>query len=155
MSTRPLVVALLVAIGVLAGFWSGDKVGSMRQSKAVAAAPLSGTAGGRAGQAAGAGALGGRGAFGGRGGAGGGSGRGGGAALYGQVVAAGPGDGNSNKDVRVALGKAPISRVTDAGPSDLTTNTPVTVFGQAGPDGTVNARAITIGTPPLRGAANG
>jgi hypothetical protein len=135
MSSR-LVVVLIVVIAILAGFYVGDKVGTLRQ--AASAAGLSTPA---------PSASGGRGAFG-----------GGGNGVSGPIVSSSAGtvtvqDRATSRNVVVSLGQARISRVSDASATDLTTGTTVTVIGPTGSDGTVNARAVTIGILPGRGGA--
>jgi hypothetical protein len=137
-----LIAGLIVLVGVLAGFYGGTKFGQTHST----AAATSGTGAGTAAQAQ-TGAS-----------AGTGSGTGGGArggafatpAAAGQIVAVGDGtitihDRQSGKDVKVNVGGARISKTVQGTAADLTQNQAVTVVGQAGSDGTVNAQVISLG----------
>jgi hypothetical protein len=133
-----LIAGLIVLVGVLAGFYGGTKFGQTHST----AAATSGT--GAAAQA--------------QTGASAGTGNGGGArggafatpAAAGQIVAVGDGtitvhDRQSGKDVKVSVGGARISKTVQGTAADLTQNQAVTVVGQAGSDGTVNAQVISLG----------
>jgi hypothetical protein len=137
MSNR-LIAGLIVLVGVLAAFYGGTKFG---QTHATAAA-TSGTAGqAQTGASAAPGS-------------GNGAGARGGAfatpAASGQIVAVGDGtitvhDRQSGKDVKINLGGARISKTVPGTAADLTQNQAVTVAGQTGSDGTVNAQVISLG----------
>jgi hypothetical protein len=135
-----LIAGLIVLVGVLAGFYGGTKFGQTHST----AAATSGTGAGTAAQA--------------QTGASAGTGNGGGArggafatpAAAGQIVAVGDGtitvhDRQSGKDVKVSVGGARISKTVQGTAADLTQNQAVTVVGQAGSDGTVNAQVISLG----------
>jgi hypothetical protein len=151
-----LTAGLIVAIGILGGFYVGAKYGQGHPPASTAAAAT--TTGTGNGAAAGAGAGGG-GAFAGAGG-GGGGGAGFGNATVGQITAV-SGDTitihntQTNRDVKVNVSSARITKTADGSVSDLTQNTTVTVIGQAGTDGTVTATTIAIGNVALGGGRRG
>ena len=134
-----LIAGLVAVIGALGGFYFGAKYGqghppSSSTATTVASATTANQSGG-----AGAGANGGGGAaapF--------------GSAASGQITAVNGNtitvhDRQSNKDVKVNIAAARITKTDQGTASDLTTNTAVTVVGQTGADGTVSAQLITIG----------
>ncbi|HEY4027075.1 MAG TPA: hypothetical protein VGO86_11650, partial [Candidatus Dormibacteraeota bacterium] len=130
-----------VAIGILGGFYVGAKYGQGHPPPSNAAAATTsaqGNGGGNGGNGGGAG------------GAGGGGFGGGGAATAGQITAV-TGDtitihnAQTNRDVKVNIASARITKTADGSPSDLTPNTTVTVIGQTGTDGVVTATTIAIG----------
>jgi hypothetical protein len=138
-----LTAGLIVVIGILGGFYVGAKYGQ-GHPPASANAVASTTTGAGAGRAG----AGGAGGFGGA--AGGGGAATFGSATVGQITAVNGDeitihDTRTNKDVKVNVSSARISKTTDGAPSDLTQNTTVTVVGQTGSDGTVTATAISIG----------
>jgi hypothetical protein len=141
MSNR-LIAGLIVLVGVLVGFYGGAKFGQTHST----AAATSGSGAGTAGQAQTGGSAA-------PGGGNGGGARGGAfatPAATGQIVAAGDGtitvhDRQSGKDVKVNVGGARISKTVQGTAADLTQNEAVTVVGQAGSDGTVNAQVISLG----------
>ncbi|HSR23319.1 MAG TPA: hypothetical protein VLW53_07195, partial [Candidatus Eisenbacteria bacterium] len=55
-------------------------------------------------------------------------------------------DARNNRDVKVNVSSARITKTTDGSPGDLTQDQTVTVVGQAGSDGTVTATVISIGS---------
>jgi hypothetical protein len=132
-----LTAALIVVIGILGGFYVGAKYGQGHAPASSTAAAATATGTGRAGAGAGGGnGGGGAGAF--------------GNATVGQITAVNGDeitihDTRTNKDVKVNVSSARISKTTDGSPSDLTQNTTVTVVGQAGSDGTVTATVVSIG----------
>lgn len=144
---RSLTLVLVVVIGVLGGFYGGwrysqSKVAASTPAAAVAAIPAPAPT-----------------ASGGGGGAGGGgfAGRGG---TAGQVTAV---NGSvitihnpvTGQDVKVDISPGTvISKTTSGSAADLRPGVNVTVTGQAGADGTVNATAITI-VPTLPGGGGG
>jgi hypothetical protein len=137
-----LTVTLIVAIGLLGGFYGGFKYGQNHPPATSSSTP-----------AAFAGAAGGAGA--GRGAAGGSGAGFGGNAISGQVTAVGNGtitvhEANGT-DVQVNVSSARISKTTQGTTADLTQSTQVTVLGSADSTGTVNATVVTIGG----GAAGG
>lgn len=131
------IAALVVLVGVLAGFYGGARYGEAHAS-------ASNTAGSTAAAGPAASAP-----------TGNGSGaRGGGnfvtPAASGPIVAVADGtitvhDRQTGKDVKVSVGSARISKTTQGTPADLTQNQNVTVSGQTGADGTVSAQVITVG----------
>jgi len=134
-----LIAGLVAVIGALGGFYFGAKYGqghppSSSTATTVASATTANQSGG-----AGAGANGGGGAaapF--------------GSAASGQITAVNGNtitvhDRQSNKDIKVNIAAARITKTDQGTASDLTTNTAVTVVGQTGADGTVSAQQITIG----------
>jgi len=134
-----LIAGLVAVIGALGGFYFGAKYGqghppSSSTATTVASATTANQSGG-----AGAGANGGGGAaapF--------------GSAASGQITAVNGNtitvhDRQSNKDIKVNIAAARITKTDQGTASDLTTNTAVTVVGQTGADGTVSAQLITIG----------
>jgi len=144
-----LTAGLIVVIGILGGFYVGAKYGQGHPPASTTAASTTGT--GATGARAGAGGAGGAGAFGGGGGAGGGALGLAGNATVGQITAVTGDtitihDARTNKDVKVNVSSARISKTTDGSPTDLTQNQTVTVVGQTGSDGTVTATVVSIGT---------
>ena len=147
---RNITIALIVVIGVLGGFYSGWKYS---QSKVPASGtPVAATQTGGGGNGFGGGGFGG--GVTGTSGAGGGSGARGaggfGGGTSGQVVSFANGvltiKDRNGKDVKVNLsGQTPILTTADGSTSDLTPGTTVTVVGSTGSDGSVDARAVTIG----------
>jgi hypothetical protein len=138
---QKVIAGLVVLVGVLAGFYGGAKYGSAHTT---AAASSTGTAASSANGAA-TGASPGAGVR-----AGAGAGGFGAPAAAGQIVAAANGtitvhDRATGKDVKVNLGSARISKTVQGSEADLTQNQTVTVSGQTGSDGTVNAQVVAIG----------
>lgn len=128
-----LITLLLVLIAVLAGFYAGGRYGQAHPpgTGAAAAQPSSATGG-----APGAGAT-------------AGSGRGA-RPISGSIVAMDATsitvhDRSTNKDVKINLGSARITRTTAGDQSDLKKDATVSVVGQAGPDGVVTAQAVSVG----------
>ena len=129
---QKVIAGLVVVVGVLAGFYAGAKFGSAHStasaaSTGTAASPSAGTRTG-----------------------GGGNGGFGAPAAAGQIVATADGsitvhDRTTGKDVKVTLGNARISKTVQGTAADLTQNQTVTVVGQAGSDGTVNAQVVSVG----------
>jgi hypothetical protein len=141
-----LTVGLIIAVGILGGFYAGARYG---QGHPLPSSPVAATAQGGGtnfgGGAGGAGGGGGRGAAGAAGGGGGFV-----PAAVGQIVAVNGDtitvhDRTSNKDVKVNIGSARITKTGDGTPADLTQNVAVTVVGQTGGDGVVTAQTIAIG----------
>jgi hypothetical protein len=136
---QKVIAGLVVLVGVLAGFYGGAKYGSAHST---ASAASTGSAAGSSGQA-GTGASPGGGARAGAGGLGA-------PAAAGQIVATADGsitvhDRTTGKDVKVTLGNARISKTVQGTAADLTQSETVTVVGQTGSDGTVNAQVVSIG----------
>ncbi len=138
-----LTAGLIVVIGILGGFYVGAKYaqGHPTSSASPAAATSTGTSG--LGTGAAGGAL------------SGGSGTGGasafGNATAGQITAVNGDtitvhDTRNNRDVKVNVASARITKTTDGTSADLTPNQTVTVAGQAGSDGTVTATTIAVGS---------
>ncbi len=151
---RNVTLALIIAIGVMGGFYSGFKFEQSKAGSSASGSPSTPTAlaagGAGAGGAgtgstgsgttgagnAGAGAAGAGGGFGGRG-------------TFGSVVSLSGStltikDAQGN-DVKVQLqGSTTISKTVSAQSSDLSQGVNVTVAGQRNSDGSVNATAITI-----------
>ncbi len=137
---RNLTVALVIVIGVLGGFYSGWKYSQSKVSAGtgatVAATALPGPA---ATSATGTGTgTGGQGGFGGRG-------------TAGQVTAV---NGNlvtihnpqTGQDTKVKLGAdTTITKTVSGSAADIQPGVSVTVVGQPGADGTVNATNVIIG----------
>jgi hypothetical protein len=137
---QKVIAGLVVLVGVLAGFYGGAKYGATHTtaSASTGSAPSStdraatgASPGTRAGAGAGAGGL-------------------GAPAAAGQIVAAANGtitvhDRTTGKDVKVNVGSARISKTVQGSAADLTQNQTVTVSGQTGADGTVNAQVVAIG----------
>jgi hypothetical protein len=129
---QKVIAGLVVVVGVLAGFYAGAKFGSAHStasatSTGTAASPSAGTRTG-----------------------GGGNGGFGAPAAAGQIVATADGsitvhDRTTGKDVKVTLGNARISKTVQGTAADLTQNQTVSVVGQAGSDGTVNAQVVSVG----------
>jgi hypothetical protein len=145
-----LTAGLIVAIGILGGFYVGAKYGQGHPPASAAAAVATNPPGNGGG---------GGGGFGGAGGGGGGFG--GGAATIGQITAVTADtitihNAQSNRDVKVNIASARITKTGEGTPADLTQNTTVTVIGQTGTDGTVTATTIAIGAVTgRRGAGAG
>lgn len=139
-----LIAGLVAVIGALGGFYFGAKYGQGHPPSSSTATTVASTT--TANQSAGAGA----GANGGGGGGGGGAAALFGSAASGQITAVNGNtitvhDRQSNKDIKVNISAARITKTDQGTASDLTTNTAVTVVGQTGADGTVSAQVITIG----------
>lgn len=139
-----LIAGLVAVIGALGGFYFGAKYGQGHPPSSSTATTVASTT--TANQSAGAGA----GANGGGGGGGGGAAALFGSAASGQITAVNGNtitvhDRQSNKDIKVNIAAARITKTDQGTASDLTTNTAVTVVGQTGADGTVSAQLITIG----------
>lgn len=137
-----LTVGLIIAVGILGGFYAGARYG---QGHPLPSSPVAATQGGGAN-------------LGGGGGGAGGGGRGAGGQAAGGFVPAATGqivavngdtitvhDRTSNKDVKVNIGSARITKTGEGTPADLTQNVAVTVIGQTGGDGVVTAQTIAIG----------
>jgi hypothetical protein len=140
---QKVIAGLVVLVGVLAGFYGGAKYGATHTT---ASAASTGTATSSTNRSA-TGASPGAGA---RAGAGAGAGGFGAPAAAGQIVAAANGtitvhDRATGKDVKVNVGSARISKTVQGSAADLTQNQTVTVSGQTGSDGTVNAQVIAVG----------
>ncbi|MGH7861875.1 MAG: hypothetical protein ACREOS_06490 [Candidatus Dormibacteraceae bacterium] len=141
---KNLSLTLLLAIGVMAGFWGG-----WQYSRSLSpAAPTAAVGRPAASPAAGQFARRGQGA----------AGLGG---VVGQITAV---NGNTltihdratNADVKVQLGAATtITKQSAAGVSDLTPSENVTVIGSAGADGVVNARSVAVGGAGFGGGGAG
>ncbi len=133
-----LTAGLIVAIGILGGFYAGAKYG--QGHPAPSNTPTAATS-----------SSGGTGSTGGTGFTGRGGGLGGGNATVGTITAVN-GDTitvhntRTNADVKVNVSSARITKTTDGSPSDLTVNQSVTVVGQAGSDGTVTATTVALGS---------
>lgn len=132
---QKVIAGLVVLVGVLAGFYGGAKYGATHTT---ASAASTGTATSSTNRSAT--------------GASPGAGAGGFAApaAAGQIVAAANGtitvhDRATGKDVKVNVGSARISKTVQGSAADLTQNQTVTVSGQTGSDGTVNAQVIAVG----------
>jgi hypothetical protein len=139
-----LTAGLIVAIGILGGFYVGAKYGQGHPPASATAATATTAQGNGAGAGAGGGGF-----------AGGGGGGFGGATV-GQITAVSADtitihNTQSNRDVKVNIASARITKTADGTPADLTQNTTVTVVGQAGTDGTVTATTIAIGAVALGG----
>jgi hypothetical protein len=139
-----LTAGLIVVIGILGGFYGGAKYGQGHPTPS--ASPAASTSSGTAGLGA---AAGGTGAVTGTGGTGGTGGFGN--ATLGQITAVNGDtitvhDTRNNRDVKVNIASARITKTTDGTAADLTQNQTVTVVGQAGSDGTVTASTIAVGT---------
>lgn len=138
-----LIAGLVVVIGALGGFYFGAKYGQghPQGSNSTATASLSNTTSGAstgASSRAGAGST------------GGGAGALLGAAATGQITAVTGTtitvhDRTTNKDIKIDISAARISKTTQGTAVDLTQGTTVTVIGQTGADGTVSAQVISIG----------
>jgi hypothetical protein len=138
-----LIAGLVAVIGALGGFYFGAKYGQGHPPSSSSATTVASPT---ANQSAGGGA----GANGGGGGGGGGAAALFGSAASGQITAVNGNtitvhDRQSNKDIKVNIAAARITKTDQGTASDLTTNTAVTVVGQTGADGTVSAQVITIG----------
>jgi len=138
-----LIAGLIALIGALGGFYFGAKYGQGHPSSSSSANTVASTSTGSqsAASAAGGGAS---------GGGGGGAASLLGSATSGQITAVNGSmitvhDRQSNKDVKVNIGSARITKSDQGTASDLTPNTIVTVVGQTGADGTVSAQLISIG----------
>jgi hypothetical protein len=139
-----LIAGLVAVIGALGGFYFGAKYGQGHPPSSSTATTVASTT--TANQSAGAGA----GANGGGGGGGGGAAALFGSAASGQITAVNGNtitvhDRQSNKDIKVNIAVARITKTDQGTATDLTTNTAVMVVGQTGADGTVSAQLITIG----------
>jgi hypothetical protein len=126
----------VVLVGALVAFYAGAKYGEAHAATTSTAANATTAAGARSGATAspGAGARAGAGA----------------PAAAGQIVSVADGiltvhDRQTGKDVKVSIGSARITKTTSGTGPDLTQNAVVTVSGQKGADGVVNAQAIAIG----------
>ncbi len=149
-----LIAGLVAVIGALGGFYFGAKYG---MGHPPASSNPTGAVTTVNGQTPGAGAT--------RGGGGGGVISGGGlgglqAAAAGQITAVNGStitvhDRQTNKDVKVDVGNARISKTTQGTTSDLTADQNVTVIGQTGSDGTVTAQVISVGGGGLGGLGGG
>jgi hypothetical protein len=133
-----LITGLVVLVGALVAFYVGAKYGEAHASTTATASNAT-SAGARSGTAASPGA-------GGRTGAGGAFAP----VAAGQIVSLSGGimtvqDRQTGKDVKVSIASARITKTTQGTAADLTQNTVVTVSGQKGADGVVNAQAIAIG----------
>jgi len=134
-----LIAGLVAVIGALGGFYFGAKYGQGHPPSSSTATTVASTTTANQSGGAGAGANGGGGAaapF--------------GSAASGQITAVNGNtitvhDRQSNKDIKVNIAAARITKTDQGTASDLTTNTAVTVVGQTGADGTVSAQLITIG----------
>ena len=134
-----LIAGLVAVIGALGGFYFGAKYGQGHPPSSSTASTVASTTAANQSAASGAG----------------GGGGGGGASLFGsaasgQITAVNGNtitvhDRQSNKDIKVNIAAARITKTDQGTASDLTTNTAVTVVGQTGADGTVSAQLITIG----------
>ena len=138
-----LTVGLIVVIGILGGFYVGAKYGQGHATPSATASPAAGTFG----NGGGGGSANGGGGAGGFGGAAGGANAN---ATVGQITAVNGTtltihDARTNRDVKVDVASARISKTTDGTPADLTQNQTVTVVGQAGSDGVVTATVVSIG----------
>jgi hypothetical protein len=139
-----LTAGLIVVVGILGGFYVGAKYGQGHPPPSNTPAVVANATGFGGGAATGAGGAGAGGAAG-RGGFGGG-----GNATAGTITAV-SGDTitvhnvRTNADVKVNVSSARITKTADGAPSDLTANQTVTVVGQAGSDGVVNATTIAVG----------
>jgi hypothetical protein len=131
-----LITGLVVLVGALVAFYVGAKYGEAHAATTSTAANATTAAGARSGTAASPGAGGRAGAF--------------APAAAGQIVSVAGGiltvhDRQTGKDVKVSIGSARITKTTEGTAADLTQNAVVTVSGQKGADGVVNAQAIAIG----------
>jgi hypothetical protein len=136
-----LTAGLIVVVGILGGFYVGAKYGQGHPPPSNTPAVVT-NATGFGGAAAGAGAAGGaagRGGFGGLGNATAGTIT----AVSGDTITVH--NARTNADVKVNVSSARITKTADGAPSDLTANQTVTVVGQAGSDGVVNATTIAVG----------
>jgi hypothetical protein len=136
-----LTAGLIVVIGILGGFYVGAKYGQVHPTAAASPTPAP-----AAGAGLGAGANGG--GFG--AGGGGGAAAAGGGATFGTITAVSGDtitihDTRNNRDVKVNVSSARITKTGDGTPADLTQNTAVTIVGQTGSDGVVTATTIAIG----------
>jgi hypothetical protein len=134
-----LITGLVVLVGALVAFYVGAKYGEAHASTTATAANSTTAAGARSGTAASPGS-------GARTGAGGAFAP----AAAGQIVSVADGiitvrDRQTGKDVKVSIASARITKTTQGTAADLTQNAVVTVSGQKGADGVVNAQAIAIG----------
>ncbi len=140
---RNLTVALVVVIGILGGFYSGWKYSQSKVSTAGSPAAAITFATPAPGASAGTGAQG-------QGGQGGLTGGFGGRGTVGQVSAINGSvltihNPQTGQDVKVQLsGETTITKTVAGSASDLQPGVNVTVVGQAGADGTVNAVAVSI-----------
>lgn len=144
-----LIAGFVVLIGVLGGFYGGAKYGQAHPTSAAAATTSPSTAPSGLGRSAGGGGATGGGQFAGAGSA---------PAAAGQIVALSNGtitvhDRQTNKDVKVNIGNARITKTVQGAASDLTQNEAVTVIGSTGSDGVVNAQQVSVGGAGLGGRA--
>jgi hypothetical protein len=133
-----LITGLVVLVGALVAFYAGAKYGEAHAATTATATNAT-AAGSRSGTTASPGA-------GARNGAGGAFTP----AAAGQITSAANGiitvhDRQTGKDVKVSIASARITKTTQGTAADLTQNENVTVTGQKGADGVVNAQAIAIG----------
>jgi hypothetical protein len=136
---QKVIAGLVVLVGVLAGFYGGAKYGATHTTASAASTGAATSSSNRAATGASPGAR-----------AGAGAGGFGAPAAAGQIVAAANGtitvhDRTTGKDVKVNVGSARISKTVQGSAADLTQNQTVTVSGQTGADGTVNAQVVAIG----------
>ena len=138
-----LIAGLVAVIGALGGFYFGAKYGQGHPTPSTTPSTVATTAAGQsAGSSTGAGGAG-----------GGGAGSGAsllGSAATGQITAVSGNtitvhDRQTNKDIKVNVTSARITKTDQGTVADLTQNAIVTVIGQTGADGTVSAQLITIG----------
>jgi len=146
-----LIAGLVAVIGALGGFYFGAKYGQGHppSSSSANTAASTSTNGQSAASAAGAGGNG-----------GGGASTLLGSAASGQITAVNGNtitvhDRQSNKDVKVNIASARITKTDQGAATDLTPNTAVTVVGQTGADGTVSAQLISIGGGGVGGFGGG
>lgn len=134
-----LTAGLIVVIGILGGFYGGAKYGQGHPTPSASASPAA-TTGVGAGLGGGASA----------GSGGGASASGLSGATVGTITAVNGDtitvhDARSNRDVKVNVASARITKTSAGTPADLTLNQTVTIAGQAGSDGTVTATTIAVG----------
>jgi hypothetical protein len=145
-----LTAGLIVLVGILGGFYVGARYGQGHPTVTASPTP---TTGAGAGAAFAGGGLGGA-------GGGGGGGVAAGNATFGTITAVSGDtitihDARNNRDVKVNVSSARITKTGDGTPADLTQNQTVTVVGQAGSDGVVTATTIAIGNGALGGIRRG
>jgi hypothetical protein len=151
-----LIAGLVAVIGALGGFYFGAKYGQGHPAPSNTPAAAVSSPGTGQGAATGGGAKAGGGGL--AGGAGGAAGLG--AAAAGPIIAVNGSiitvhDRQTDKDVKVNVAAARITKTDQGTINDLTQNQTVTVIGQAGADGTVSAQAITIGGGGATGFGGG
>jgi hypothetical protein len=135
-----LTAGLIVVVGILGGFYVGAKYGQGHPPPSSTPAVATNATGFGGGAATGAGgAAAGRGGFGGAGNATAGTIT----AVSGDTITVH--NARTNADVKINVSSARITKTADGAPSDLTANQTVTVVGQAGSDGVVNATTIAVG----------